>query len=81
MHSALRTLTLTTTFALALATAGARAQSYVPGGEEDLPRVLYPDGQTSINDRCPVRLAKLNLRMDPVHVNGKPRNPLNYIFD
>jgi len=45
---------------------------YVPGTEEKLPRLRYADGQISLNDRCPVRHAKLNPKMAPVYVNGKP---------
>jgi hypothetical protein len=30
------------------------------------------DGQVTLNDRCPVRLSKLNRRMEPVWVNGRP---------
>lgn len=50
----------------------ALAQEYAPQGEEGLPRIRFADGQISLNDRCPVRLGKLNLMMAPVYVNGKP---------
>ena len=30
------------------------------------------DGQVTLNDRCPVRLVRLNRRMEPVWVNGRP---------
>ena len=45
---------------------------FVPGTDEKFPRLRYADGQISLNDRCPVRHAKLNPRMAPVYVNGKP---------
>jgi hypothetical protein len=45
---------------------------YVPGTEEKFPRLRFADGQISLNDRCPVRHAKLNPKMAPVYVNGKP---------
>jgi hypothetical protein len=48
------------------------AAEYVPGADEKYPRLRYADGQISLNDRCPVRHAKLNPRMAPVYVNGKP---------
>ena len=38
----------------------------------EFPRVRYADGQVSLNDRCPVRLVKLNRRMPPTYVNGHP---------
>ena len=45
---------------------------YVPGTDEKFPRLRYADGQISLNDRCPVRHVKLNPKMPPVYVNGKP---------
>ena len=36
------------------------------------PRIRFGDDQVSLNDRCPVRLAKLNLRLPPIYVNGRP---------
>lgn len=30
------------------------------------------EGQMTLNDRCPVRRAKLNSRVPPVLVNGRP---------
>lgn len=40
--------------------------------DDSLPRVRFGDGQVSLNDRCPVRRHKLNLRVPPVYVNGRP---------
>jgi len=36
------------------------------------PHIQYQDGVVSLNDRCPVRKASLNLRLPPLFVNGKP---------
>jgi hypothetical protein len=36
------------------------------------PRLRFTNGQTSVNDRCPVRKVKLNRRLPPVFVNGQP---------
>jgi hypothetical protein len=45
---------------------------YASAGDS-LPRVRYfEDGQLSINDRCAVRRVKLNPRVTPVWVNGRP---------
>lgn len=38
----------------------------------EFPHLRYRGGQESLNDRCPVRKAKLNLRLPPVYVNGHP---------
>ena len=45
---------------------------YTPGSEEAFPLIRYADDLISVNDRCPVRHAKLNLRMEPIYVNGRP---------
>ena len=45
---------------------------YVPGTEDAFPRIRYSDSLVSLNDRCPVRHAKLNLKLDPIYVNGQP---------
>jgi hypothetical protein len=37
----------------------------------EFPRLVFADGQTSLNDRCMVRMAKLNRKMPPMFVNGK----------
>ncbi|MEE9271017.1 MAG: hypothetical protein V3V49_12235 [Candidatus Krumholzibacteria bacterium] len=44
---------------------------YVEKGDS-FPLIEYADGQRSLNDRCPVRQTKLNLKMPPVYVNGRP---------
>jgi len=49
----------------------AQAQ-FVAGDIDTLPRIQFTDGLVSLNDRCPVRLVPLNLRMPPVYVNGRP---------
>jgi len=41
--------------------------------EDSLPRLRFFDGdQLSLNDRCAVRQVKLNRRMVPAYVNGRP---------
>ena len=42
------------------------------GGTAEFPHLRYMDGQQSLNDRCMVRQVKLNPRIAPVYVNGKP---------
>ncbi len=37
----------------------------------EYPRLVFADGQTSQNDRCMVRMSKLNPKMPPIYVNGK----------
>lgn len=36
------------------------------------PHLKMADGQISLNDRCPVRLARLNRRLPAIYVNEKP---------
>jgi len=38
----------------------------------EFPRIIFADGQVSKNDRCMVRMSKLNRKMPPMYVNGKP---------
>jgi len=51
--------------------ASAKVPAYVDAAAEK-PHIKFDDEQVSLNDRCPVRKAKLNLKMPPVYVNGKP---------
>ena len=40
---------------------------------DSLPRLKYrDDGQVTLNDRCPVRLVRLNPKMPAAYVNGRP---------
>jgi len=40
---------------------------------DSLPRLRFrDDGQVSLNDRCAVRQVKLNPKMQPAYVNGRP---------
>ena len=39
---------------------------------DSLPRLLFADGLVSLNDRCIVRHLKLNPKMPPVYVSGRP---------
>ena len=34
--------------------------------------IRFDRESVSLNDRCPVRKGRLNLKMPPVYVNGKP---------
>lgn len=36
------------------------------------PHLQMVDGQVTLNDRCPVRKSRLNLRLAAMHVNGMP---------
>lgn len=36
------------------------------------PKMLFTDGSVSLNDKCPVRKVKLNRRLAPLFVNGRP---------
>jgi hypothetical protein len=41
--------------------------------EDSLSPLRYlADGLVTVNDRCPVRLVRLNRRMEPAYVNGRP---------
>jgi hypothetical protein len=44
----------------------------VPGPVDTMPMLRFADGQISLNDRCMVRLVKLNPKMPPVYVSGHP---------
>jgi hypothetical protein len=56
----------------ALGAGDAAAQRYVPGSDEKHPRIQYADSLVSVNDRCIVSSAKLNLRMRATYANGRP---------
>jgi YHS domain-containing protein len=73
MKRPLRTLPFAASIAAAaLLSAPARAQTYVPQPDLGFPKVQYTDSTVSMNDRCPVRHAKLNTGYKPVYVNGRP---------
>jgi YHS domain-containing protein len=66
-------MTLTAAFAVAaLLPVSGRAQQYVPTDPPEHPRLEYGDTLISLNDRCPVRQAKLNPTYRPVYVNRNP---------
>lgn len=55
----------------------ARVPSAVEGATYDsadaeLPRLVFPDGTRTENDRCMVLQRKLNPRIPPTYVNGTP---------
>ena len=62
--------------AVTLLTSAAFAASplpeYVPGIQDSFPRLRFSDGSMTANDRCPVRKSKLNRKLAPVFVNGRP---------
>jgi hypothetical protein len=42
-------------------------------GAGERPRLRYPDGQSSPNDSCMIRLENgLNPKVPPIYVNGRP---------
>ena len=46
---------------------------YVQAAEDSFPQIRYFDsGLVSENDRCAVRKVKMNVKMPPVYVNGRP---------
>ena len=47
-------------------------QQYVTTDPPEHPRLVYPGTVVTLNDRCPVRQAKLNPTYKPVYVNRKP---------
>jgi hypothetical protein len=54
----------------------ASVQTLLPAAYTDttleFPHLTYTNGASSLNDRCPVRKAKLNQRLAPLFVNGRP---------
>jgi hypothetical protein len=62
----------TVTIAALLSPTVPRAQRYVPGSDPAFPRVKYADSLLSLNDRCIVRMNKLNTRVRPVYVSRQP---------
>jgi len=51
-------------------------QALIPAAYTDttaeFPHLKFTNGTSSINDRCPVRKAKLNTKLSPLFVNGQP---------
>ncbi len=43
----------------------------VAGDDPAFPKLRWEDGSVTVNDRCPVRHAKLNPKIAPIHVNGR----------
>jgi YHS domain-containing protein len=50
----------------------ARSQQYVPTDPPEHPRLSYGGSLITLNDRCPVRQAKLNPTYKAVYVNRRP---------
>lgn len=40
--------------------------------DAEFSKLVFADGQISVNDKCPVRKAKLNRRMPAIFANGRP---------
>jgi hypothetical protein len=57
---------------LSAAAPAAPPAEYVPDIQAPFPRLRFADGSTSLNDRCPVRKSKLNRKLAPVFINGRP---------
>ena len=55
-----------------LSPATSRAQRYVPTADPEHPRIKYADSLVSLNDRCIVRMNKLNTRVRPIYVSRHP---------
>jgi len=70
--AAILTLGLGLGFGAALPAAPAAGQHYVPTDPVEHPRMSYGDTLISLNDRCPVRQAKLNPAFHPIYVNRQP---------
>ncbi len=58
--------------AAALGAESASGPTEVPGSDPEFPKLKWSDGKVSVNDRCPVRVRKLNPKIDPLWVNGRP---------
>ena len=54
------------------ATSDATTVARFVDADAEFPQIEFPGGALSLNDRCPVRKNKLNTRVPPVYVNGKP---------
>jgi hypothetical protein len=55
-----------------LAASQAESQRFVRTADPQHPRVRYADSLDSVNDRCIVAKNRLNLKVRPVYVNGRP---------
>lgn len=51
---------------------GSHESSSIDTLRNPMPHLRFADGQVSLNDRCPVRLAPLNVRLPGLYVNGRP---------
>lgn len=71
LHRPLRALAAGA-IAVAIPLSMPHAQRYVPTANPDLPRIRYADSLLSLNDRCIVRMSKLNLRVRPVYLSQAP---------
>ena len=55
---------------------GSSVEALLPAAYTDttleFPKLRFTNATVSLNDRCPVRKAKLNQRLAPLFVNGRP---------
>jgi hypothetical protein len=55
---------------------GSSIEALLPAAYTDttleFPHLTFTNGMSSLNDRCPVRKAKLNTKLAPLFVNGQP---------
>jgi len=58
--------------ALAPAAEPPAPSSESPSAEDRYHPLQLADGQETVNDRCPVRKRRLNAKLEPLWVNGRP---------
>lgn len=69
---ATRAAVLLITGASLFAAVPVRSQRFVPTTDPEHPRLKYADSLVSLNDRCIVRMVKLNPKVRPVYVSRMP---------
>lgn len=68
----LRTAVFLLAGAALFAAVPAGSQRYVPTTDPEHPRLKYADSLVSLNDRCMVRMVKMNPKVRPVYVSRMP---------
>jgi|CXWL01.1.fsa_nt_gi hypothetical protein len=69
---ATRVAVLLITGASLFAAVPVRSQRFVTTTDPEHPRLKYADSLVSLNDRCIVRMVKLNPKVRPVYVSRMP---------
>ena len=46
--------------------------AYVAGSAVEFPKVMFPDGKISVNDKCPSTMRALTKDQRAIYVNGQP---------